>query len=191
MVNRPTTAVIFPCCAIIGLCLAATSSPALAADEPANTVVFVGVSGLQTTNLRHEIQAGVHIGFTAALDCQMSDWFGIAGEVGGNYETLVFADKSKFYSRFVTMAAGPEIFHRVGRVTPFVQVLAGLAVMRGGRSESFRANDGGFVVQPGLGLDVWISKSVGLRAEADYRRLSTTNAHDDQYRGSAGVVIGW
>jgi hypothetical protein len=54
-----------------------------------------------------------------------------------------------------------RITRRTGKHTAYVQVLLGL----------LQAGESAFAVQPGAGMDVWITRAVGIRLGADYQHL--------------------
>jgi hypothetical protein len=67
------------------------------------------------------------------------------------------------------------------KVSPFVQALVGGISFEGAT---------GFLVQPGVGVDVGVAPMVSLRLQGDYQYARFSGGSDTGYRVSAGVVIG-
>ena len=119
----------------------------------------------------------------------------ITGEVGRNSKSLdefgglVDADIS-----FLSYLVGPRVSRRVDNIGYFGQVLFGgvrseasvsllnVPVLEGGES-----ND--FAIQPGAGVDFFLTPNTGIRAGVDYRRVFYEGDGSNQFRFHVGVVF--
>ena len=132
-------------------------------------------------------------GWIGSASGNVNDWFGINGEVGGNYSDSLNSSAHSFL-------AGPQIsFRSTPVVTPWAHFLVG--VMR--TQTSFRilafpgpvgflasGTNSDFAIQPGGGIDYWLQPHLGLRLGADYRRAFKGNLSDTDYLlVQAGLVF--
>lgn len=159
--------------------LIAPYSPAAAQDASGIPVPRVDVSAgymlMRDTSHERDFPTGWY--FSGAVN--PNQWFGIVLELGGSYsgtESFTFQEgRSSSKHRVVTALAGPRFFKKVGRVVPFGQFLSGIAVERTESTSVWRdtqhsgsINANRFAIQPGAGLTVYLTESVGVRAAADY-----------------------
>jgi outer membrane protein with beta-barrel domain len=115
--------------------------------------------------------------------------FGITAEAGGTTKALPVLGTTLTY-RSLSFMAGPNFSMRPsGRVTLFGQVLFG--GMRGtvGILDQTRSRTD-FALQPGGGADFWMSRTIGIRVGADYRRITAAESVMTQLRFHVGMVIG-
>ena len=138
------------------LCL---SLPALAQQTPA-----VEVSGGYSFVRDQEVEENFQ-GWLASVAGNFNQWFGIAGEVGGNYKTVQVLGTDVDLSLH-SFLAGPRFSARqTQNVTPFGQILLG--AVRGSGSvlgEGETATD--FALQPGGGVDFRLRPRFGIRVGA-------------------------
>ncbi len=113
----------------------------------------------------------------------------LAGEVAGHYKrrTTLDQDVSLSYHAFL---GGPRAAITVGRVTEFVQVLAGAVH---GRASAFgttvTVTDLG--LQPGGGIDYALNRRVAARLQLDYRWIRGADGRDpvSQFKAVAALVF--
>lgn len=144
--------------------------------------------------------------FSAAVN--PTQWLGLVGEVGGSYKNDFEAGPPGFSvsntARVYTFLGGPRFFHKAGRVVPFVQVLAGVAHMRLKTvfpteiyaPGTFKADTTAFAIQPGAGLTVLLTETVGVRVSGDYRSIMDFAGEEEtiymnEFRLAAGFTLHW
>src|SRR4029453_18954068 len=92
--------------------------------------------------------------------------------------------------RSLSFMAGPHVSMRPSdRVTIFGQVLFGGVRGTVGILDQTQSRTD-FALQPGGGADFWISRTIGIRAGADYRRITAVESLVTQLRFHVGMVIG-
>jgi hypothetical protein len=157
--------------------------------------VSAGYSLLNDSTLGDEIDEGTFHGWLASFNYNVTPLIGITGEVGRNSKSLeefgglVDADIS-----FTSYLVGPRVGRRVEKVGYFGQVLFG-----GVRSEASvdllgeslldgeASND--FAIQPGAGVDYFVTPNTGLRVGVDYRRVFYEGEGSNQFRFHVGIVF--
>lgn len=170
--------VTFAAAFMIGL----SAVPALAQDAPA-----FDVSGGYSLVRDGDVEETFH-GWLASATGYVTPWFGITGEVGGNYKGIevLGADVDLSVHSFM---AGPRLTVRSSAgVTPFAQLLVGAARLSGdvlGIGDSSTE----FALQPGGGVDIWLSSRAGIRVGADYRRVFVEDDGINEFRFHVGVVV--
>ena len=145
-------------------------------------------------------------GWVASAAGNVNHWFGVKGEVAGNYTD------SFFHRDAHSFLAGPQFtVRRKASVTPWAHFLLGvvrsgqgtttdfLAESRGGPVVFVPATTSEFAIQPGGGVDLWLRGTFGIRLGADYRRLNRKPFHQqsgptsfngrDYFRLHAGIVF--
>lgn len=136
-------------------------------------------------------------GWVASATGNVNRWLGITGEVGGNYKTLELADILRpfqvvFYDAdfgVVSFMAGPRfVTRRSRRLTSFFQLLGG--GVRGSMTTSLGESETltEFAMQGGVGLDVWITRNVGVQLAADVRRIFSEEPGNEK-RITLGIVV--
>ena len=136
--------------------------------------------------LKRDSGATSALGWMAAETRNLTPWFGLVGDVSGNYSNTVFnagASTHTFLSgaRFTGRPKG-------GRVSPFGQFLAGIQythVHGLGISESLV----NFAIQPGGGVDIKLSDSLAVRVQLDHRTSFHDGFHSGAFRFAPGIVI--
>jgi hypothetical protein len=192
--------------AAAGVCLLLAPVPSAAGQDLATSSVppvdvSAGYAMAHDTTHQRTFPAGWY-GSAAVNPAQ---WFGIAGEVSGTYsgtEEFAFAEGHDTISRRVyTVMAGPRFFQKVGRIVPFGQFLAGVAVEHEsstsvwqGRAHSGTLTWNRFAIQPGAGVTVLMTERVGIRAQADYRCVMDFEdeaEYINAFRFAAGFTLHW
>lgn len=188
--------------------LAGTPAALRAQDIDTMPVPLVEVSAgyvwMQETRSEREFP----LGWSFSGGVNLTQWFGIVGEVGGSYwsedgsylgGTVALSQKAQVY----TFLGGPRFFHKTGRVVPFAQVLAGVGNRRLQQTElrsegphagmsTWSPATTSFAIQPGGGVTIYLTEGIGVRAAGDYR--SVIQATDDvfnEFRFVTGFTFQW
>jgi opacity protein-like surface antigen len=163
--------------------------------------VSAGYTFMRDTTLEDEYPAGWYLSGGANLN----QWFGLFAEATGSYrseETTYSAAalRLKEKARVYTVMAGPRFFHKQGRIAPFGQVLVGVEHRRLEQTERWMDGTRGdytwhspdsttFAIQPGGGVTVYLTETVGVRATLDYRAV--IDVDDDDVRNELRVLTGF
>jgi opacity protein-like surface antigen len=131
-------------------------------------------------------------GFDASIAGNVNDWFGVVGEVGGQYSTLHdqgFTEKIRSHS----FLFGPRFSARQKRVVPFVHALFGVSNVKTETNEfgplvSF--SDTSFAMALGGGLDVKVNDRFAIRVvQIDYVQTHFFGETQNKGRIAAGIVL--
>jgi hypothetical protein len=193
-------------CIVVGVCLVtAIGSTAFAQTTP-SFEASVGYSWLHQRPRAAAPSFDRH-GWVASAAGNVNSWFGVKGEVGGDYSDRIHQDVHSF------LGGAQFTVRRNSRVTPWAHFLVG--VVRTGEGGglanpeslfSVLLPDGSvvprgtpiflpetrsdFAIQPGFGFDFSLRSNFGLRFGADYRRRSGPGTVDrDSVRLQAGIVF--
>ena len=119
---------------------------------------------------------------------------GVVGEVSAQYKSEdALAELGAPFNvdlGLLGVHAGLRYTHRnAGLVTPYVQALAGVTRSSVDLAD-FRTVEDDFSIQPGAGLVVRLSDSVGLGLGGDYRLVFGEENQRNQFRVHADLVFG-
>jgi hypothetical protein len=134
-------------------------------------------------------QESLRKGWTASAGLTLTDSLAAVADVGGNYRTISAFGSDVRISVHAAMA-GLRASGRIGRLTEFGQVLAGV-VCGSGSSFGFSSTTCAFGLQPGMGFDWPLGDALAARAEMDIRFIHNQQAGNDaghEYRFVAGLV---
>jgi hypothetical protein len=127
-------------------------------------------------------------GATATLSYNTNDWLSIVGEVGEHYESRV-APNRVFRDVSLTSAMGGVRLRRPteSTVIPFGQLMVGLSRGSSGALNAFSYT----AVQLGGGMDVMVSRRVGIRLQGDWRVTvaNEPNVGERDLRVAAGILF--
>jgi outer membrane protein with beta-barrel domain len=137
-------------------------------------------------------------GWVVSAIGNINGWMGIATEFSGAHRTCEACQRGPFDSQRLsgtnldihvyTFMAGPRLAARAfSTVTPFAQVLVGGSHVGGGIQWDGALNTG-LTYQPGGGVDITMTRAVGVRLQADYRVIRTQGRHNKQTRVAGGLV---
>lgn len=137
-------------------------------------------------------------GWFASASGNINDWVAAVAEIGGSHRVCHDCQRGPFTSetfrgtdrnlRVFTFMAGPRIATRaMSRATPFAQFLLGGSHISGG-VQFDGALTTGFTYQPGAGVDVYLTPTLGLRLQGDYRVVRTEGNNGGASRFLAGIV---
>ena len=132
-------------------------------------------------------------GGSANLVWKVRPWLGLVGDVGDYQFT---GQPAGVDGRLFTYAIGPRYSLRrgLGFLHPFAQFLLGGAVLSGNLNGQ-HANENGFAMIGGLGVDARIQSHLAIRVvEVDYLgtrfdRLDNTHGYQNDLRVSTGIVF--
>ena len=171
---------------LVMMMLAMLTLPRAAAAQNAGTLeVSGGYSFVHDPNNDLNLKAGWMAGGSVAL----TGWLAAVADVGGNYKTISSFGSEVRVSVHTAMG-GVRGSARVGRVTQFGQLLAGI-VRGSGTAFGFVSTSHAFGLQPGIGIDVPLNHSLAGRAEIDVRFIRSQPDGNDaghEYRFVAGIV---
>jgi opacity protein-like surface antigen len=164
--------------AIVGM-----ASPVFAQGSAGD--VSVGYSILHDSDIEETfpmgwlVAGGINLGSNVAL----------VGEAGGNYKTVSVLG-TDVDLRVHSFLGGVRVQGRQPKAMPFGQFLVGVAhgaynVLGEGDSSN------GFAMQPGGGVDIALSSSVGTRIQADYRIIRSDGDTSNEFRVGFGLVFGF
>ena len=159
------------------------------APHPASAQPAIEVSGGYAIARDPRDDVTLPAGWIAGVALDRSRAIAIVAEVSGQYRTVPLVGSEARLS-IHTVLGGTRASARIGAVTEFVQVLAG--VLRTGGS-AFGASTAGYslAIQPGFGVDYPLTRQVSARGELDLRFLNSrqeTGGRGYQYRAVAALV---
>jgi len=132
-------------------------------------------------------------GWMLSLCGNLTQSIGVVGEVSGHYTSDDTLDASGAPLAadwdLLGVHAGPRYTHRGGGfAVPYVQALAGWT-RTGVELAGVRRVEDAFSIQPGVGLNLRLSRSVGLGFGADYRLAFGEYENRNELRLHAGLVL--
>jgi len=180
------------CIALLSLFAAIGLAPALRAQEEPSRIELYGGYDYIRFNINSNVsgqppsQVFNGNGGSGDLEYNITNWFGVVGDVGG-----IWATNGSKYGAAIPCLFGPRVNFLKGKVTPFAQVLLGGVVTSSGIQTSGWQSH--FAMTTGGGIDVKISKHFSLRpAQAEYfltKIPDGLNNRQNNFRYSAGVVL--
>ena len=108
----------------------------------------------------------------------------IVGEVNGSHRSTSLLDGTSAGASLFTFAAGPKYSRQRGNVTTFAQALVGVGISRA-TAAGISDSSAGFALQPGVGVDYPITKTLALRVGADLAFV-----HDAQWFKGFRITTG-
>jgi hypothetical protein len=128
-------------------------------------------------------------GWIGGGSLQLFDWLTAVADVSGSYRTEdLFGAQVRM--RAYGVFGGGRLSARLGRVTEFAQLLAG--VVRGsGTAFGFTDTTNAFALQPGIGIDYPVTRRFAGRGQLDVRFIRNQpngNEAGYEYRFSAALV---
>lgn len=137
-------------------------------------------------------------GWDASANFKLNPISQFVADYGGYYLPLPFCNfgVTSCSSRVQTIMFGPQLSVSRGKLTPFLHALFGaaLASQSSGAIPSLKGNHS-FVMALGGGVDLGLTRHLGLRAQTDYLRTSFTNGDNqvpfanNNFRLCAGLVL--
>jgi opacity protein-like surface antigen len=134
-------------------------------------------------------------GWEASFEGKMVPFFGIVGDVSGHYGSENFIESTPNGPTNVTVTGheqeylvGPRLSIPVSKLTPFAEVMVGVAHIHNGGTLPGPSNTS-FAYAIGGGLDYRLFGPIALRGEGDYLRTKFFSSTQNNLRLSAGVVF--
>jgi hypothetical protein len=106
----------------------------------------------------------------------------LAGEAGSQTRSTI-TDETQ---RVTAILGGPRFALTAGRLAAFGQMLIGME-----RFTEPGLTESGLAIQPGGGVDFWITPAIGARAQTDYRWAHEGGDTYKEWRVSIGAVWRW
>ena len=172
------------------ICLAAFALAALAVPQRAAAQSGSGTIAASYGYLRQE-DFSYPLGWVFAATGNLTRHVALVGEVGGGYKHVGVDPTFEVSLRDYSFLGGARFEGLASpRVVIFGQILAGTAsfgVTAGGRSDSEFV----WAVQPGGGLDVYLTRNIGIRTQGDFRTNWDKGETANQFRFAIGGVYGF
>ena len=134
-------------------------------------------------------------GWEASFEGKLLPWVGLVGDFSGHYGTENFTEATPAGPITVSVNGheqeylfGPRVSVRVGKFTPFAEVMVGFAHIHTGGSLPSPSNTS-FASAVGGGLDYRVFRPLALRVEGDYIHTSFFSTGQNNFRLSTGIVI--
>jgi hypothetical protein len=182
---------------IVRVCVTAALGLAIADTAAAQASRFEVSGGYQTTRVADQ---GLPFGWSADVATNLNGTWSVVGEVSGAYRIEEDQDLGVDVRISVhSLGAGARWSSRVAsRIIPFLQVLGGAA--RAAASARLFDKDVGdtsmnFMLQPGGGVNLKMTETLGLVGQVDYRRVFAEDEEDrasgaNQFRVFVGARVG-
>lgn len=182
--------------AVLSWPLLVTAQPVQPAESRVRTRLdlAVGFDVLRPLGDGRWVSSGWRAGAASAL----TPWLTLVGEVGGNYHRRRLGTVEVRWNAHSFLGGVRAPGPRIGRVTPFGQILVG--AVRSSASVHEQHVDGNpfpldfdtaltlFALQPGGGVDVAVGRTSALRLQGDYH--VTWNKYSGGTSGSVRLVVG-
>jgi len=185
--NQPLLIAGRRCCGagVIALFAAMSLCRPAAAQGVAPVEIFGGYAAVHDAVNDISLPAGWFAGGAV----RVTDWLSAIADVGGNYKTIDAFGSEVHLSAHAAMFGG-RASARIGRLTEFVELLAG--VVRGsGSAFGFTSTTTAFTLQPGAGVDYPVSARFAARAQLDVRFIRNQpngNEAGYEYRFAGAIV---
>ena len=157
--------------------------PAFAQNTPA-----IDVAGGYSFLRDQEAEVNLH-GWLASVGINLNSSVGLVGEIGRNTKTYDSAGIDFLEVSANTFMGGLRFASYASTaIAPFAQVLFGATKLEGnllGLSDEVTE----FSVQPGVGVDLRIQRTVAIRLGGDYRYIATEGEARNQFRFYTALVI--
>lgn len=200
----------------VGACLLLVTPPAVAQEQgtiPVPSVEFsAGYSFVREfEDVVNADGFNLPLGWYASGGVNLTHWLGLVGEGTGSYRDSAFvSDFGSGYSfdrdiRQYTLLGGPRFFLQRGRFAPYTQLLAGAVHSRlrthanSGPlgADTYTRTETYLMLQPGGGITVFLTESLGIRLAGDYRSTvhwgdgDGVNEIGRQFRVASGLTFNW
>jgi hypothetical protein len=177
---------------LAGIWIFAAMVGAAAAPASAQTITTPGVDASIGYQLLHIPDETYPVGFNVDVSRAMTGRWRLVGELGlamdEQNEPGISGDLNFFH-----FGGGPRLVAPMGRVQPFVQLLAGAVNARGDRifnGVPIENDAWAFMLQPGAGISIPAGNVVSVFGQGDYRRAFFGPEGENEFRLSFGVRFG-
>jgi hypothetical protein len=173
--------------AVLVLFLAAGAVPARAQTPPMPvTDLSLGYESLHIPGQNYPL--GVFVG----LSRRLSEMVRIVGEAGVSIDQQSAPNLNGTLTLY-HYGAGPRFTASTGRIQPFAQLLLGGVHSRGDLTTPagtpFSASSNGFMIQPGAGILVPVTRTFAFSGGVNFRRVIFDSDSDDETSVFAAVRI--
>jgi len=183
-------------CAVLGVFLLASLA---AAQIPTSGNIFAGYSYENTnwSGLNSGLSRPNLSGWEASLEGKVFPHLGIVTDFSGHYGSQSFTElvpvgqgpvQVNVTGHEWELLFGPRLSIPVGKVTPFAEVMFGVAHVHNGGDLPSTANTS-FATALGGGLDYRLSKLFAVRLEVDYLKTRFYSTTQNNLRLSPGLVF--
>lgn len=135
-----------------------------------------------------KIQDGMDVanGWDASVTGNLNRWLGVTADFSGYYRSSDMGASQRTHN----FLFGPRLTYRkASKITPFAQVLFGIARQRV-ETSSGRITDNGFAMTTGGGLDYNLNQHLAVRlVQADYLLTRIGGSQQNSSRLAFGVVL--
>lgn len=180
---------IHTCAVCLFVCLFASAAVPAAAQTPPpmpETDLTLGYQSLHIPGQNYPF--GVGVGVSRAI----TDMVRIVGEAGVSIDQQSASNLNGTLT-FYQYGIGPRINARHGRVVPYAQLLLGGVHSRADLTTSagapFSASSNGFMLQPGAGVIIPLTRTFAVTGGVNYRRVFFNGDTDNETSVFAGVRI--
>ncbi|MGC1448849.1 MAG: hypothetical protein WA830_02320 [Candidatus Sulfotelmatobacter sp.] len=167
------------------------------AQVPTSGNVFFGYSfeNTNSSTLDLNLNRANLQGWEASLEGKLVPLLGIVADFSGHYGSQSFVDITpagpvnlKVTGHEWEVLFGPRLSIPVGKLTPFGEVMAGVAHINTGGTVPSPSNTS-FATAIGGGTDYRVFRPLAFRLEGDYLRTSFFNTSQNNVRLSTGIVL--
>ena len=184
--------------AILLLAILTGLAGAASAQEYPKAEISLGYSYLYDDSFDGtDVSGSFPLGWMASVNFNVNSWLGIVADVSGSYKsenTVMDINLDEGFDFSVHgLHGGFRISgHKSQSATPYVQALAG--VTRGSVGSSVAGvgvavSETDFSFQPGLGVIVRLSDSIGIDLGGDYRMVFSEGVTTNEFRAHGGIVF--
>ena len=186
-------------CALVSLCFLLSVPSSAFAQQAPNWEFFAGYS-IERSTVREFYKSTPIIftfrerylnqdGWELSVTENVNRWFGGTFQATGHYkssEALGSANRHRTHS----IMYGPKFSHRMNWASPYGHVLFGINRSSVRVSPGPHAEETGFAVAAGLGLDVKLGSKMAARAfQLQYSPMNQVATKRHKFQASAGVVF--
>ena len=180
--------------ALISLSAVSLFGSAAYAQDTSKFDVFAGYSYVRENPSTSGVDGFNLNGGSASIAYNANHWLSGVADFGGYHSNNILG--TGVDGTLSTYLFGPRIsYHRDSRITPFGQVLFGVAHIGGSNGLAFSTSNNSFAMTVGGGVDVKISRRFSIRpAQVDYlltrfNEFATGAQTQNNLRVSTGVVF--
>jgi opacity protein-like surface antigen len=171
---------------------------AASAQEYPKAEISLGYSYLYDDSFKDTgVSGSFPLGWMASVNLNVNSWLGVVADVSGSYKSEdtamgVDLDNGLDFNLYGFHGGFRISGHKNQSATPYVQALAGVARGSVGTSVvgvGVAVSETDFSFQPGLGVIVRLSDSIGIDLGGDYRMVFAEGVTTNEFRAHAGIVF--
>jgi hypothetical protein len=127
-------------------------------------------------------------GWAISAGRQWTDAIDLVGEISGSHRSDAIFGAAPATSNVYTFAAGPKYARQTSGVNSFGQVLIGLSRTTA-TALGVSNSSTGLALQPGVGVDIAVAKSIAVRVRGDLAVLRSGGVWIGGFRFSTGLML--